>query len=150
MNVVRLRRLCRRDDLLLGGVGPAEGDVLADGGGEEGRLLQHDPDLLAQRLQRHVADVVAVDGDAAVGGVIEARDQVDDRGLARAGRAQQGDHLAGLGLQRDVVQHLMVAEVGERDILETDVAFDRGQWDGVRRLLHLGARVEDLEDALGG
>ena len=45
--------------------GPAKGDVLADRGGKEGRLLQDDADLVAQRAERHAADVVAVDRDPA-------------------------------------------------------------------------------------
>ena len=48
----------------IAGIGPAEGDVVADGAGEERRLLQHDADLRAQRIERDVAHVVAVDRDA--------------------------------------------------------------------------------------
>ena len=76
------------------GIRAAEGDVVADRAAEQGRLLQHDADLRAQALERHVAHVVAVDQHAPGGDVVEARDQVDDRGLAAAGGAEQGDRLA--------------------------------------------------------
>ena len=42
-----------RLDLVAGRVGPAEGDVLGDGAGEEEALLRHDPELAAQRLLAH-------------------------------------------------------------------------------------------------
>jgi succinyl-diaminopimelate desuccinylase len=48
----------------LAGAEPAIGDVLADRAGEQEDVLLHDADLPAQRRQRHVADVDAVDGDA--------------------------------------------------------------------------------------
>ena len=47
--VVRLGSLRRRDDLLHRRLRLAEGDVLADGAGEEERILEDDADLSAQR-----------------------------------------------------------------------------------------------------
>src|SRR5207237_1188252 len=57
-----------RLDLFARGVRAAVGDVLGDGHGEEERLLRHQPDLLPKALDLHVADVVAVEGDAAAPG----------------------------------------------------------------------------------
>ena len=42
---VRLRVLCGCPDLLVRGVGSSEGDVVADGAGEEAGFLQDHPDL---------------------------------------------------------------------------------------------------------
>jgi hypothetical protein len=47
--VVRVDRLGGADDVLAGGVGPAEGDVLGDGAREQEPLLRDDPELAAQR-----------------------------------------------------------------------------------------------------
>ena len=44
----------RRLDLGVGGVGPAVGDVVADRAGEQERLLGHEPQLLAERVQVEV------------------------------------------------------------------------------------------------
>ena len=55
----------RLPDLGLGRVEPPVGDVLADRAGEEEDVLLHDADLPPQRGERHLADVDAVDGDAA-------------------------------------------------------------------------------------
>src|SRR3970040_338032 len=88
---IAMRCFCPRGggDLRRRGLRPAEGDVVADGAGEEGRILQHDADLRAQRLERDRAQVVAIDGNAPLARVVEARQQVDDGCLARAGGAQQ-------------------------------------------------------------
>ena len=53
--------LHRLVDLVVGGVGPGEGDVVAHGAREQERLLRDDAELAAQRVDAHVAQVVAVD-----------------------------------------------------------------------------------------
>ncbi len=101
----------------------AVGNVVAHRVVEENRLLRHLRHLAAQRAQRQVAQVVAVDQDAPRGHIEEARNQVDQRRLARAARPHQRQHLAGLHLQIDVVQNLMLAlfgRVGEAHILKPD------------------------------
>ena len=45
---------------------------------------------------------------AALRRVVEARDQVDQAGLARTGSAQDGHRLARLGHQVDVLEHRLV------------------------------------------
>ena len=65
----------RVDDLRLGCVEPAVGDVLADRAGEEEDILLDDADLAPQRRQRHVADVDPVDRDPARIDFVEARQQ---------------------------------------------------------------------------
>src|SRR5690606_319449 len=108
-------------NLILGGFRPAKGDVGADGVGEKRRLLQDDADLRAQRVERDVANVVIVDRHAALQHVVEARDQVDNGGLAGAGRAEQGDDLSGRGVQRHVVQNFPTAKIGEGNVFQADV-----------------------------
>ncbi len=102
-------------------------------------------DDVLQRLEGHVAHVVAADPDGALVDVVEPRDEVGDRGLAGAGRADQGDHLARLGHEGHVVEHLHVVAgldarhrlqrgqrdlvglgVGEGDVVELEPAGVRG------------------------
>ena len=52
--------------------------------------------LAAQLVEVVVAQVVAVEQDAALVGVVEARQQLHQRGLAGAVLAHQRQHLAGL------------------------------------------------------
>src|SRR5581483_1037856 len=89
----------------------------------------------------------AVDEDAARGGVVEPRDEVDERGLAAAGGADQGDGLAGLDPDADTVERLAAgAQVRERDLLELEPPARAPE----RALagVVLGALVEQLEHAL--
>jgi hypothetical protein len=80
-------------DLGLVGVRAAEGDVVGDRAAEQERLLGHDPHLRAQRVRRHVAQVVAVDEHAPVGWVVEARDELGEGRLARARGADERHRL---------------------------------------------------------
>ena len=83
------------------------------------------------------------------GRLVEARDQVDERRLAAARRADQRDRLAGRDRERDVGQRLaFVAGVAQRHALEAQLAAARPSDHGaVVRLLFV---VEEAEDALGG
>ena len=83
-------RLRRREDLALRSRRRvAVGDVVADGPAEQPRVLQHHADLRAQLGARHRRDVEAVERDHAAVELVEPHDQVDERGLARAGRARR-------------------------------------------------------------
>ncbi len=59
-------------------------------------VLEDHADVRAQRVQVVLAQVVAVEQDAALVGVVEARQQLDQRGLAGAVLADQRQHLARL------------------------------------------------------
>ena len=82
------------DDLLPGGSFHAEGDVVENGVVEQDRILVHIAHQGAEVLDPQVLDILSVDGDAAAVGVVEAGDEVHERGLAGAGLAHDGDHLA--------------------------------------------------------
>ena len=137
-------------------VGGGELEVEADVALEEHCLLEGDAHDLAQLILREVANVAAVDGDAPLGHVVEARHQVDQRRLARASSAQDADSLAGLHGEADVLQRRWIERaVGplerEGDILECHATLDVGR---VRRahvvgVLHIGLVVDDLPDAAG-
>ena len=65
--------------------------VRADGVVEEISLLRHHADRGREQVERHVAQVMPVDADDAFGGIIQARDEIGHRGLARAGGTDQRD-----------------------------------------------------------
>ena len=81
-------------DLGLGRVQAGVEQVGADGVVEQVRFLRHHADLRGQRVERHVAQVVPVDQDAPAGGVVQARDQIGQGGLARAAGPDQRHQLA--------------------------------------------------------
>src|SRR5918997_735147 len=144
--LVCLRCQGRGLDLLLCRVRLAVGDVVAHRAREEQRGLHDDPDLASQARERHVAHVVAVEPEASPRHVVEARDQVDERGLARAGGAEDRHRLSRLRAEVCAPQDLaLVAGAAEANPVELDSAADGGEGDGVGRLLDLERRVEDLE-----
>ena len=109
-------------DLVLGRALAPVGDVLADGAAEQPRVLQHHAEQAAQVAARHVLRVHAVHDDAPAVDLVEAQQQVDQRGLAGAGGPDDGHGLAGLHVQGEVLDERRVGQVAERDVLELDVA----------------------------
>src|SRR5699024_8179654 len=110
------RGLGRLDDLVRGGVRAAVGDVVPDRPAEQPGVLQHHADVPAHLAAREHGDVHAVDGDAAAVEVVEPHDEVDQRGLAGSGGADDGDGLAGLGGQVEVADQRLVGGVREVDV----------------------------------
>ncbi len=134
------------------GAGPAVADVGLDGVVEKERLLADQGDLAPQRAQCEVADVDAVDEDAAGRGIVETHQQRGERRLAGAAGADQGDHLALFHCEGDVGEH---GAVGRVRVLEADTVID----DRLAELLQLACAgflahqrpaVEVFEDALAG
>src|SRR6185437_2873039 len=117
--VVKLGRLgrARKPRSLRPGI--AIGDVVLDRGREQVRILLHDGDGAPERSQRHVPDILSVDRDAPAGHVVEAWDEVGDRRLAAAGRADQRDRLAAPDAEAQITDDVArVALVAEVDMLE--------------------------------
>jgi hypothetical protein len=94
----------RHLELRVGGPGLGVVQVVADGRVEQVRLLGHDADHLAERGKLDPPDVDAVDLDGAGVHVVQPRNQVRGRGLARAGRTDQRDQLTRLRLEVDVLE----------------------------------------------
>ena len=67
---------------------------------KQGWLLWHDADGLAQTLLLHVAQVLAIDQDAAACHVVEAVQQPEHRRLARATLAHERHALVRVDLER--------------------------------------------------
>ena len=78
-----VRGACYPAQRFVAGVGPAVQDVVAHAAREQHGVLGDDADLAAQRPQGHVAQIVAVDRDAPGVGIEEARDELNQRRLAR-------------------------------------------------------------------
>ncbi len=150
-------------DLLLGGVGDAVRDVGADGVGEQEAVLGDQPDRRAQGRLGQLADVAATDEDGPVGHVVEAGHQKGERGLAAAGRADDGDGLAGFDGEREPVEDgafggfapgalvggggRAVGTVAEPYVVELDAGRGVGG-QLLRAVLHGGLGVDELQDAL--
>ena len=81
--------------------------------------------------------------------VVEARDELGDRRLAGAGRADERDGLARRDLQRQVLQRphrVLAGAVGEADVAQLDLAAQAAELDRVGRVDEVGLLVEQVED----
>src|SRR5690606_17873752 len=84
---------CGLHNLFVAGVGAAVTDVFTDAAVEQRRFLRHHGDLFSQAVLADAADALAVDQDAALLGVIQTLDQVDEGRLACARGAYDADLL---------------------------------------------------------
>ncbi len=105
------------------------------------------PSCLRRDSAVHRPDVDPVDQDFAAGDIVKAGQQVDDGGLACAGWSDDGDRLARLRLEIDVLKHRLAFFIFCGDIHELDFAADGGQGFGIRGILYGGRLIQQSEDA---
>ena len=146
--VVGARRLGGCKALLDRRLGPAVGEVFPDRAPEQERFLEDHAQLLAEVVRRQVADVDAVDRDAALLHVVKPRQQADKRRLAGAAPPDDPHHLARMHVERHVAEHRLVAVVAERHVLKTDRAADVLPGHRLLRLRDQGRRVEQFQHPL--
>jgi hypothetical protein len=144
--LVGAHRLGRGGDLVLGGVGAPERDVVGDRAGEQEALLGHHAQLRAQRRRAHVAQVMAVDRHAPLGGVVEAPHQLGQRRLAGSRRPHQRHRLTGRHLQVHVPQRPGAVAIAERHLFECQVPLDPLQRHRAGTIHQVGLLVQQLED----
>src|SRR5207237_634264 len=126
------------DDLLPCGTRGGVGDVLRDAGRKQDRFLQHDGKRAAQVGELVVAQIHTVEQNAAGRGVVEAREQADQRGLAGSRRPDHAEAGSRLDRERDVAQDGSVRPIGERDALEGPGARGGRGGPGRASVRHLG------------
>ncbi len=135
----------RLDDALLRGVLSAVGDVCPDGVVEEHHLLGHHGDVHPERFHGDIADVIAAYDDPSGGCLEESREEIGDGSLSRAGLPDQGDAAAFLGLEAHPFQGILLARVGEGDVLKLELAVYHAQIDGIGFVRDFRHGVQDVE-----
>ena len=137
------------DNLLLGGVRAAVGDVVPDGGRAQPGVLEDHAVALPERLAGKMTDIMAVDRDRTLPDVVEPHQQVNERRLAAAGRADNRDPLAGMDREVQAFNQRDVGRIGEADVRNPDFPLRMGKGDRVFRLGDLRLLVQKGEDASG-
>src|SRR6185503_15813654 len=102
--LVRTAEHRRGLDLATRSVRTGERDVRGHRVREEERVLEDDPDGVAEVVHAQVADVDAADNDPAELRVVEARKQGGRSSLAGAGAADERDGAARGDLQREAIE----------------------------------------------
>src|SRR5918992_1244249 len=113
-------RVARGQHVLPGRIRPRRKEVLAQRYGEEDGLLSHERHGAPQLGEVGRPCLDAAHEHAARGRVVEAGKEVEQRRLAGARRAADGDDLARSDGEVDAAQHLRAAAVGEADGRELD------------------------------
>ena len=112
-------------------------------------ILQDHAEHAAQIAAGEILDVVAIHQDGAAVDIIEAHQQFDHGGLAGAGRADDGDLLAGFGVEGEIVDDDLIRAVAEVDILEIHAALHIAQLDRIGGIGHFLRFRQELEDTFG-
>ena len=83
-------------------------------------VLGNDGYAASHRAYGEVADVLAVDEDASLQGLVEALCEVEDGALAAARRADDADEITGVGLEAEVFDAESLSRIAEADVGELD------------------------------
>ena len=124
--IVRTRQLGRGDTLLVTGVQAPVANVVHHRSGEQVGILQHNAQAAAQVCLFYFIDIDAVIADLAVRDIVKTVDEIGDGRLARAGGAHKSHLLAGLCIQRHIMQHRFAFFVGEIYVKQTHIAGQAG------------------------
>src|SRR3984893_19472507 len=103
----------------------AVANVVTDRVVKQHGILGDHPDGRAQRLLRHVTNILAVDGNAPASNVVEAKQQTGDRGFSGPRRAHHGDRVSRGHFERQGLEDLPRGFIVKRDVLETNCPLDR-------------------------
>ena len=127
---------------------PADRDIVAGRQVVAHEILEDDAHAAAQIIEPVVAQVVAVEQDAALVGVVEAGQQLHQRGLARTVLADQRHHLAGLQGEGEMAYRpALGAGIDEAHILEHEAFADRpGERQGIGRRMDFRPDLEEGEE----
>ena len=126
--VVGIGNLGRLDYLLHGSILHAEGDVVVERVVEQDGLLVHVPHQLAQVAHPEILDVDPVDIDAPLVHIVEARQEVGHRRLARTRLTHQSHRLTLLDGEVHMLDHIL-GVISERHVAILDTLFHVGQFD---------------------
>ena len=137
------------EELVVGGEGFTEEEIFADGAIEEEAFLGDHPDGGAEGIFGEGAEGALIDEDFAVIEFVEAGEEVNEGGFAGAGLADEGDGLASLGVERDVMEDGEGGGVSEANVFKFHIASDLGGiiWGGAAWFCW---GIEDFEDAFTG
>ena len=106
----------------------ADADVLRRGEVVAHEVLEDHADVRAQVVEVVVAQIAAVEQDAAFVGVVQAREQFDERGLARAVLADEREHFVGAQFEIQAAQRPALGfGIAEADAFEHEAARDRAR-----------------------
>src|SRR5271156_904015 len=116
---------------------------------EQHRLLRHLADLLTQRSDRHIPQIMSINQNPSFIHIEESRNQIHQRRFSGTTRSDKRNHLAWLHRQIDAVQNLLrlsLALIRKAHILKSNPFLETLQHERALLLLHIIRRIHELED----
>ena len=126
------------------GVGERQHDVLQHGHArQQVEALEHEPDLgradLGELVVGELGHIEAREQIGARGGGVQAAEDVHEGRLARSGRAGDGDELAGVDGEVDIVEHMRESGFGLEDAVDAAHVDDGSHGHALQRVRRGGA-----------
>ena len=146
---LRIGRPHRVPDFVFRRVEPSIEDIIFNRRIEKQRILRHHADGFAQRPDRDIADIRAVDQDLPARHVIETRQNIRNRRLSRAAWPDNRDRFPGPGHKIHIRQHRMPRFIRKGHMAELHAPFRDGKRLGVRFFRDFRLRVQNGENAIG-
>ena len=116
----------------------AVSDVFPNGARKENAVLRHDGNKMAIGLTGHLVERNAVDEDHPLGRLQKPDEKIDNRTLARPGRADHGDTFAHFHMDRKILDDVLFAVgIAIGNVLEIHPAFDGGEHSAPARAFHI-------------
>ena len=163
--LVHARRAAGTQQLLVGGIGCAPLQVLAYRARKQHVLLQHNAHGVAQGNQVVVAHVTPTHKHGALGRVVQARDELHERALARTRAAEHAHRGARLNTKVDMLEHILgsIRAVLKRHVAELNASVgdlahrrvcrrcldERLLVNHARNALHAGERAREQQKHVG-
>ena len=129
-------------DLRIRGILAGVADIGVDGIVEQHAVLRYHPQRVSSAVQPHRPQVLTIDPDGALGGVVEPQQQLLDRRLACARRPDQRGRPPALGGKIQPAQHLPLGGIVKAHMLESQRPRSRRQ---IRRPRLVGDGVRHFE-----
>src|SRR5262249_51801242 len=111
---------------------------------------RHEAEALAELVERHILDIDAFDGDPTAGRVIEPRQELQQRSLAAAIGANDGNRFASFHVERYAAEDRLLRVILEADVVELEQALESRERDRIRYFDDLLLAVEDFVNTVRG
>ena len=142
--------LCGGNDLLHRRMFTAIGDVFKDGAAENPGILQDHLIGRAEGGAGQIPNVLIIHANLTGIDIVEPHQKVDDGCFAGTGGTDNGDQLAGICLKGKVMQDDALLCIAKGDMVDADVAHERGERCCSLAILQFLFLIQKQEDALGG
>src|SRR5258708_3737245 len=139
---------CSGEYFFIGCIGATKSNVLAYGATEQQGILQNQADLFADRVDREIPNVFAVDAHGSLRRVVKARNQAYQGALARSCGPYDSNLLARNNRKVKVAEHRSPRLVLKRNTSEVYGALSPGDWTSPLAVSKLTANAHNFGNPL--